>query len=77
MIRIDDISSEGTRVEISRVPFDVSNGMLTNILQTYGDVFKCQTYFRNYGKYTKCKKSGIRIVWMNIKTHIPCTINIK
>ena len=77
VIRVDDISSEGTRVEISRVPFDVSNEMLTKILKSYGDVLKCQTYFHNYGKYNKCKKSGIRIAWMNIKSHIPPTINIK
>ena len=77
VIRVDDISSEGTRIEISRVPFDVSNEMLTKILKSYGDVLSCQTYFRNYGKYNKCKKSGIRIAWMNIKSHIPHTINIK
>ena len=77
IIRVDDISSEGTRVEISRVPFDVSNEMLTTILASYGDVLKCQTYFRKYGKYDKCNKSGIRIAWMNIKSHIPSTINIK
>ena len=77
VIRVDDISSEGTRVEISRVPFEVSNEMVTKILSPYGDVLKCQTYFRNYGKYNKCKKSGIRIAWMNITSHIPPTINIK
>lgn len=77
VIRVDDISSGGTRVEISRVPFDVSNEMLTKILQNYGDVINCQTYFRKYGKYTNCKKSGIRIAYMNIKTPIPHTINIK
>ena len=32
-IQADNISSNGTRIEISRVPFEVDNDVLTQILQ--------------------------------------------
>ena len=49
-IRVDDISTKGTLVEIERVPFDVSNKQLEILLSKYGEVNKCQSYFHKYGK---------------------------
>ena len=36
IIQVDDISSYGTMVEISRVPFEVNNGMLKGMLGKFG-----------------------------------------
>ena len=76
IIQVDDISSYGTMVEISRVPFEIENNELSNMLRKFGDVSKCQSYFRQYGKYSKFSKSGKRRVWMNLKDHIPQTLTI-
>ena len=65
-IQVDDISSYGTRVEISRVPFRISNDKLTSVLLKYGEVYKCQNYYRSFGKYRKLNKTGDRIAWMKI-----------
>ena len=43
IIQIDDISSFGTMVDITRVPFEVNNEALKNMLQHFGDIYKCQT----------------------------------
>ena len=76
VIRVDDISTQGTMVEISRVPFELNNEKLSQLLQRYGDVEKCQSYYRIYGNYTKCTISGHRIAWIDLKTHIPQTLHI-
>ena len=76
-IRVDDISTKGTLVEIERVPFDVSNEQLKVLLSKYGEVNKCQSYFHKYGKYSNLNKSGHRIAWIDIKSHIPRILNIK
>ena len=76
-IRVDDISTKGTLVEIERVPFDVSNEQLKILLSKYGEVNKCQTYFHKYGKYSSLNKSGHRIAWIDIKSPIPRILNIK
>ena len=34
VIQVDDISSSGSRIELSKVPFQVSNDMIGNILQS-------------------------------------------
>ena len=73
---MDDISSYGMMVEVTRVPFEIDNKMLSNMLQKFGDIYKCQSYFRKYGKYNKFTKSGKRVIWMNIKEHIPQSITL-
>ena len=75
-IQIDDISSKKTRVFISRVPFEVNNDMLCDMLSKYGEVHKCQDYFKKYGKYKELKGSGNRIAWITLKEQIPQSINI-
>ena len=50
VIQVDDISTLGTRVEISRVPFAIDNNMLKMILQNYGEIYKCQNYCRKTPK---------------------------
>ena len=76
-IRVDDISTKGTLVEIERVPFDINNEQLKILLSKYGEVNKCQNYLHNYGKYSNLNKSGHRIAWIDLKSHIPRIINIK
>ena len=76
-IQVDDISSPGTRVEISCVPFSISNNQLSGMLSRYGDVYKCQNYHRTFGRYDKLKRTGDRIVWMKLREHIPQSLNIK
>ena len=61
-IQIDDISSRGTRIEISRVPFSVTNDQLSDMLGKYGHVYKCQNHYRIYGKYRNLNKTGDRII---------------
>ena len=77
VIQVDDISSYGTRIEISRVPFMIENNMLKIILQQYGEIYKCQNYYRKFGKYSKLNKTGDRIVWMKLYDQIPQKLNIK
>ena len=74
--RVDDISANKTRVCITRVPFELSNDMLQDMLQQYGKVHKCQDYYRSYGKYTEFKGSGNRIAWITLKQPIPQSIDI-
>ena len=76
IIQIDDISSYGTRVELSNVPFAITNDKLSTILQKFGVVYKCMNYCRTFGKYKKLNKSGDRLVWMKINQHIPQTLFI-
>ena len=75
-IQIDDISSYGTRIEISCVPFSVTNKQLSVMLRKYGKMYKCQNHYRTFGKYSELKKSGDRIIWMKLHDHIPQTLNI-
>ena len=49
-IQVDDISSPGTRIEISCVPFSVSNQQLSRMISKYGEVYKCQNYYRTFGR---------------------------
>ena len=74
---MDDISSPGTRIEISDVPFAFSNEQLKSIFQKYGHIYKCQNYYRKFGKYSNLKKTGDRIIWMELKEQIPQTLKIK
>ena len=71
VIQIDDISSYSTRIKISKVPFQVTNKMLSDALTKYGKVEKCINYFCEFGKYKDFKKTGFRIVWMHLKCQIP------
>ena len=57
VIQVDDISSYGTLIEMSRIPFEVSNDMLSTMMQKYGDVYKCKYHFRQFGDYRTCKNS--------------------
>ena len=76
-IRVDDISTKCTMVELTIVPFDLSNDHLKILLNKYGNVNKCQSYFHKYGKYSNFSKSGHRIAWIELNDHIPRILNIK
>ena len=39
VIQVDDISSCGTIIEISCVPFEINNTMLTGMILRFGDVY--------------------------------------
>ena len=77
VIQVDDISAYGTRIEISRVPFAIDNNMLKIILENYGEIYKCQNYYRKFGKYSELDKTGDRIVWMKPFDHIPQKLEFK
>ena len=77
IVQVDDISSYGTKIEISRVPFLVTNDILKMLLQRYGEVYKCKNHYRMFGKYRQLNKTGDRIVWMRLHDHIPQTVKIK
>ena len=77
VIQVDDISSYGTRVELSRVPFQVSNDMIKKVLQKYGEVYKVQNYYKTFGKYRNFKRSGFRIAQVKLRDHIPQSILLK
>ena len=76
IIQVDDISSRGTRVMISHVPFSITNDQLSSMFSKYGDVYKCQNHFRIFGKYRKLNKSGDRVIWMNLHGNIPQSVHI-
>ena len=59
------------------MPFEIDNEILKLMLQRYGEVYKCQNYFRKFGKYKELKKTGVRIIWMKINEHIPESLKIK
>ena len=71
VIQVDDISSYGTRIEISSVPFMIDNNMLKMMLQKYGEIYKCRNYYRKFEKYSKLNKTGGRIIWMRLYDQIP------
>ena len=75
-IQIDDISSCGTRIEMSRVPFSVTNKQLSGMLRKYGQVYKYLNHYRIYGKYRNLNKTGDRIIWMKLYDYIPQLLNI-
>ena len=77
VIRFDDISSYGTRIEVSRVPYEVSNDILVQVFSKFGVVLKCQNYFRKIGGYDNLTHTGERLIWMNLKQQIPQSIYIK
>ena len=77
VIQVDDISSYGTRIELSKVPFQVSNDMIKNVLQKYGEVYKVQNYYKTFGKYRNFKRSGFRIARVKLRNHIPQSLLIK
>ena len=74
--QVDDISANKTRVCITRVPFEVNNDMLQDMLKKYGKVHKCQDQFIKYGKYTELKGTGTRIAWITLNEQIPQSIDI-
>lgn len=76
IIQVDDISSRGTRVMISCVPFSITNDQLSSMFSQYGDVYKCQNHFRIFGKYRNLSKTGDRVIWMNIRGNIPQSVRI-
>ena len=76
-IQVDDISSSGTRIEISCVPFSISNQQLSGMLSKYGEVYKCQNYYRTFWRYSNLNSTGDRILWMKLREHIPQSINIR
>ena len=75
-IRVDDISTPGTMVELMRVPLNLTNDQLKILLSKFGNVNKCQSYFHRFGKYSNFSKSGHRIAWIDLKGHIPRTLKI-
>ena len=76
-VQVEDISSNNTRVFVSKVPFEVSNNMLTKVFEKFGKVNMCVDYNQNYGMYRELKGQGNRIVWMNLNKHIPQQISLK
>ena len=76
-IQVDDISSPGTRIEISCVPFSISNQQLSGMLSKYGEIYKCQNYNRTFGKYNKLKRTSDRIFWMKLNDQMPQMLIIK
>ena len=77
VIQVDDISSYGTKIELSRVPLQVSNDMIRNVLQKYGEVYKVQNYYKKYGKFRNLRKSGFRIARVKLRNHIPQSLLLK
>ena len=75
-IRVEDISSDNTRVCISRVSFEVSNNMLKDALSNFGEVYSCENYHHQYGIFKKLEGTGNRVAWMKLSQHIPQVINI-
>ena len=77
VIQVDDISSTGTRIELSKVPFQVTNEMVSDMLKQYGEVYKVQNYYKKYGKYRHFSKTGNRIAWVKLDSSIPQTLLLK
>ena len=76
VVKIDDISHPGTRIELTQVPFSLTNDQLSGMMGKFGIVHKCQNYYREFGKYKKLKKTGDRVVYMSILKHVPQSLNI-
>ena len=70
IIQIDDITSRGTRVEISCVPFSITNEQLSSMFNQYGEVYKCQNHYRVFGKFRNLSKTGDRITWLNLRDKV-------
>ena len=76
IVQVDDISYPGTRVELSNVPFSITNDQLTGMMQNFGVIHKTQSYFKIFGKYDNLTKSGDRVMWISIHEHIPQSLYI-
>ena len=76
IIQVDDISYPGTRVELSNVPFSITNDQLTGMMRKFGVIHKCQSYYKIFGKYDNLTKSGDRVIWISINEHIPRSLYI-
>ena len=75
-IRVDDISSNNTRICLTRVPFEVTNEMLTESFSKFGEVIKCENHYTKYGIFDKLEYTGNRCIWMKLNQHIPQVIDI-
>ena len=51
--------------------------MIIDMLQSYGEVFKCQNYYKIFGKYSNFNSSGDRVAWVKLDKHIPQSLMIK
>ena len=76
IIRVDDISTPGTMIELMHVPFDLCNDDLSILFGNFGTVNKCQSYFHRYGDYSNLSKSGPRLIWVSLDGHIPRVLHI-
>ena len=77
VIRFEDISSYGTRIQVSRVPMEIDNETLSKVFSKFGEVLSCHEYFRIIGDYSNLTLTGERVVYMNINQDIPNTLFIK
>ena len=55
------------------VPFQVNNDKIGNMLKSYGEVYKCQNYYKKTCKYINFNSSGDMIAWVKLKKIIHLT----
>ena len=75
--RVDDISSNGTCIEVSRIPFEMSDDIIKTIFSKFGKILKLQNFFRGMGGYSNLTHTGERLIWMELNCDIPHSIFIK
>ena len=59
------------------VPFQENNDKIGNMLKPYGEVYKCQNYYKKICKYINFNSSGDMIAWVKLKKNIHQSLFLK
>ena len=70
---IDDLSTYKNRVRVTKVPFEMSDSDLFNLMERYGKVDNITTTHKRFGDYNGIV-SDERIVWMMVEFSIPSSL---
>ena len=75
-VEIEDLSTYKNRVRVQKVPFEMDENSLKNLLGRYGKVENVTTSLKKFGDYDGML-SDERIEWMIVKFPIPSSLFIK
>ena len=72
-VEVEDLSTYKNRVRVQKVPFEMDDNSLRNLLERYGKVENINTSRKTFGDYDHMF-SDERIVWMIVDLPIPSSL---
>ena len=72
-VELEDLSTYKNRVRVQKVPFEMDDNSLRNLLERYGKVENINTSRKTFGDYDHMF-SDERIVWMIVDLPIPSSL---